>query len=82
MRAAMFHGAGRPMTIEEVPDPEPGPDEAVIKVCRCGICGSDISMTSGSYADYPAGTTLGHEYAGEVVAVGKAVSNLKVGQRV
>jgi threonine dehydrogenase-like Zn-dependent dehydrogenase len=82
MRAAIFHGAGKPMTIEEVPDPEPRPGEAVIKVCRCGICGSDISMTSGNYADYPAGTTLGHEYAGEVVAVGKDVSTLKIGQRV
>ncbi|ARR57352.1 alcohol dehydrogenase [Rhizorhabdus wittichii DC-6] len=82
MRAAIFHGAGKPMTIEDVPDPEPGPGEAVIKVCRCGICGSDIGMTSGSHADYPAGTTLGHEYAGEVVAVGRDVSNLKVGQRV
>ena len=82
MRAAIFHGAGKPMTIEEVPDPEPGPEEAVIRICRCGICGSDISMTSGSCADYPAGTTLGHEYAGEVIAVGKDVSTLKVGQRV
>ena len=82
MRAAIFHGAGKPMTIEHVPDPEPGPGEAVIRVCRCGICGSDISMTSGSQADYPAGTTLGHEYAGEIVAVGKDVSSLKVGQHV
>jgi len=82
MRAAIFQAAGKPLAIEELPDPEPGPGEAVIKVCRCGICGSDISMTSGSYADYPAGTALGHEYAGEVVAIGKDVTNIRIGQRV
>src|SRR5579859_5606620 len=82
MRAAVFRGAGRPLTVETVPDPAPGPGEAVIKVGRCGICGSDIHMTSGHGADYPASTILGHEYAGEVVALGKGVTGLKPGDRV
>ena len=82
MRAAVFKGAGAPLSIERVADPEPGPGEAVIKVGRCGICGSDIHMTSGHGADYPAGTILGHEYAGEVVALGRGVTSLEPGDRV
>jgi (R,R)-butanediol dehydrogenase/meso-butanediol dehydrogenase/diacetyl reductase len=82
MRAAVFKGAGRPLVVEEVPDPQPGPGEAVIEVGRCGICGSDIHMTSGHALDYPAGTILGHEFAGTVVAVGDGVSRVRVGDRV
>jgi threonine dehydrogenase-like Zn-dependent dehydrogenase len=82
MRAAVFKGVGQPLLIETLPDPEPGPGEAVIKVCRCGVCGSDLSMTSGSPLDYPVGTVMGHEFAGEVMAIGKGVSTLKPGQRV
>lgn len=41
MRAAMFHGPNR-ITIETVTDPKPGANEVLVKVCRCGVCGSDI----------------------------------------
>lgn len=82
MRAAIFKSAGRPLEIEELPDPRPGPGEAVIACARCGICGSDIHMTSGHAMDYPAGTVLGHEYAGTVVALGAGVSRLRLGDRV
>jgi (R,R)-butanediol dehydrogenase/meso-butanediol dehydrogenase/diacetyl reductase len=82
MRAAVFRGAGRPLVVEEIPDPQPGPGEAVIEVGRCGICGSDLHMTSGHSLDYPSGTILGHEYAGTVVAVGDGVSRVRVGDRV
>lgn len=82
MRAAVFKGAGTALAVEEVPDPEPGVGEAVIRVGRCGICGSDIHMTSGHAMDYPAGTVLGHEYAGEVVALGKDAGGLNIGDRV
>jgi (R,R)-butanediol dehydrogenase/meso-butanediol dehydrogenase/diacetyl reductase len=70
------------LVVEHLPDPEPGQGEAVIRVARCGICGSDIHMTSGHAMDYPAGTILGHEYAGEVVAIGPGVTRLKPGDRV
>jgi (R,R)-butanediol dehydrogenase/meso-butanediol dehydrogenase/diacetyl reductase len=74
----MFHGAGKPLTIERVPDPVPGPDEMVIKVGSCGICGSDISLTE-SDGWYAKDSILGHEFAGEVVAIGKGVDTFKVG---
>ncbi|MDO7836685.1 alcohol dehydrogenase catalytic domain-containing protein [Sphingobium sp. HBC34] len=82
MRAAVFKEAGKPWVVEERPDPTPGDGEAVIKVGRCGICGTDLNMTSGKGYDFPCDTILGHEFSGEVVAIGKGVTSLKVGDRV
>jgi (R,R)-butanediol dehydrogenase/meso-butanediol dehydrogenase/diacetyl reductase len=59
----------------------PAPHQALIRVERCGVCGSDLSMTSGGAFDVPCGTVLGHEYAGEVVAVG-ADGWLQIGDRI
>ncbi|MCB5946073.1 alcohol dehydrogenase catalytic domain-containing protein, partial [Acidocella sp. KAb 2-4] len=53
----------------------------LIRVCRCGICASDLHMTSGGPMDVPAGTVLGHEYAGEVVEAGQD-GWLRAGDRV
>jgi (R,R)-butanediol dehydrogenase/meso-butanediol dehydrogenase/diacetyl reductase len=55
---------------------------ALIRVERCGICGSDLHMTSGSPFDMPCGTSPGHEYAGEVLEVGPGAGWVKVGDRV
>lgn len=82
MKAAVFKGAGTPLVVETLPDPEPGAGEAVIRVERCGVCGTDLHMTSGHGMDAPINSVIGHEYCGEVVAIGKRVENLKVGQRV
>lgn len=83
MRAVVFNGPGRPLTIEHLPDPEPARHEIVIRVARCGICGSDVSMTD-RHAPVPfaKGARLGHEYAGEVVGLGRDVTGLKIGDRV
>ncbi len=82
MKVAVFNGAGRPITIEQVADDPLGPNDLRIEVGRCGICGSDVSMTSGSPFDYTTGMRLGHETAGTVIEVGKAVSRCKVGDAV
>ena len=82
MRVAIFNGPQTPITIEQVADPRPGADELLIRVRRCGVCGSDLSMTSGSAFDYPIGCRLGHEYAGEVIETGKAVTGFRIGDRV
>lgn len=82
MKSAIFTGAGQPLSIEDRPIPKPGPNRALIRVHRCGICGSDLHMTSGSAFDVPCGTAMGHEYAGEVVEVGPGVTEVKVGDRV
>ena len=81
MKAAVFKGIGQPLSIETLPDPTPGPTELVIKTARCGVCGTDISMATG-HAEAQPGQILGHEIAGEVVAVGTGVRNFKVGDLV
>jgi threonine dehydrogenase-like Zn-dependent dehydrogenase len=80
MKAAVFHAAGQPLTIETLDDPTPAADEVVIKVDRCGICGTDLHMTSGHGWDYAAGTVPGHEYSGEVVAIGSGVEGFRTGE--
>lgn len=50
MRAAVFHQAGSPLTIEDVPDPRPSDDQVVIEVAYCGICGSDLHVTQYGFA--------------------------------
>jgi (R,R)-butanediol dehydrogenase/meso-butanediol dehydrogenase/diacetyl reductase len=82
MRAALFHGPDRPITIEQIDDPRPAPGQVVLKVCRCGICGSDLSMTAPGAVCYPLGE-FGHELSGEIVELGKGVpTHLRVGDRV
>jgi len=82
MRGVVFRGAGRPLALEQVAEPEPLDDEVIIRVGRCGICGSDFHLTSGHGFSFPIGAVLGHEYAGEVVALGRAVTRLRIGDRI
>lgn len=82
MKAAVFREFGQPLAIEELPDPTPGPDEIVVRVARCGICGSDLHLTENPVFGIPSGIVLGHEYSGEVVALGREVERLRLGDRV
>ena len=83
MRAAVFREMSKPLVVEALPDPEPGPTDIILKVKNCGICGSDLHMTEpASIMPLALGSVMGHEFAGEVVAVGKAVTHLwKAGDR-
>jgi len=83
MRAAVFREMSKPLVVETLPDPEPGPTDIILKVKNCGICGSDLHMTEPtSIMPLALGSVMGHEFAGEVVAVGKAVTHLwKAGDR-
>ena len=74
----MFRGADKPITVETVADPLPGTGELVLKVGRCGICGSDVHLTT-EHGWMPINMPLGHEYAGEVVAIGKGVDDFCMG---
>lgn len=65
--------------IEEVPMPEPGPDEMLVKVISCGICGSDISEW---YRLPRAPLVLGHEIGAEIIKTGKNVTKYAPGERV
>jgi threonine dehydrogenase-like Zn-dependent dehydrogenase len=82
MKAAIFYG-GKDIRVEELPIPEPGPGEVLIKVRSAGICGSDLHPYRGA-SPYGAREPhqRGHELAGEVAALGEGVMGLSVGQRV
>ncbi len=82
MQAAVFHASDRPLVVEEVPEPTPGPRELVVEVKCCGICGSDLHAAS-LPGGLPKGCVMGHEFAGEVVEVGSAATGgFAVGDRV
>ena len=81
MSAAIFEAVGRPLTLVTVEDPRPAPDQVVIEVAHCGICGSDLHVTQ--HGLVPAGTILGHEFAGTIVETGRDVGgDWGVGDRV
>ena len=82
MRAAVMQGLHQPLMLETVPDPTPGEGDVVVKVGRCGICGSDLHMTEDPAYGQGAGSILGHEFAGEVVALGRGVEGLATGDLV
>jgi (R,R)-butanediol dehydrogenase/meso-butanediol dehydrogenase/diacetyl reductase len=82
MKRVVFKGVGTPLEIEEAVDPTPAAGEAVIRVARCGVCGTDLHSTSGHGYQIPVGGGLGHEYGGEVVAVGAGVQGLRVGDHI
>src|SRR5438105_10460525 len=79
MRAAVYYGKND-VRLETVPVPSLGPDELLLRVHACGICGTDLKkIATGSHS---APRIFGHEVAGEVVAVGEGVREYKVGDRV
>lgn len=84
MRAIRIHEQGEPevMRLEELPTPEPGPGQALVKVAACGVNFVDIYQRSGLYK-LPLPLAMGREGAGTVVAVGQGVSDFLVeGERV
>lgn len=83
MKAAVFYGK-KDLKIEEIPQPVAGENEVLVRVHACGICGTDLHIFGGDEgaAKTPAGTVLGHEFAGEIVGTGDGVTGLSVGERV
>lgn len=83
MKAALFYG-GKDIRVEEVPKPEPGSGEVLIRVRAGGVCGSDLhGWRRTPPPDAPkVGRESGHELSGEVVALGDGVSGFTIGQRV
>jgi len=85
MSAWQWTGTGRPLSLQEVPVPEPGDDEVLVRVRAAGMCHSDVGeIDEPSWAVNITRNpiTLGHEIAGEVAAAGSRVTGWKSGQRV
>lgn len=81
MRAIVFR-EGHQVGMEQLPDPEPGPGEVVIAVKASGICHTDIEILRGNYGSSAFPLVPGHEFAGEVVAMGPDVAGVSIGDRV
>ncbi len=82
MKANCWYGKHK-LEVKEVPDPKIlNPRDAIVKITLTAICGSDLHLYDGFIPTMRKGDILGHEFMGEVVELGSAVKNLKVGDRV
>src|SRR3954454_19510457 len=84
MRAQRFYKATRKYRVEDVPIPEPGPGEVLVKVEYCGICHSDLSLIDGVFGGLgtPDVITQGHEASGTIAKLGPGVVGWAEGDRV
>lgn len=83
MKAAIVKAFGKPLVIEDVPVPVPGPGELLVKLKACGVCHTDLHAASGDWPVKPVPPFIpGHEAAGIVAALGLGVTDFKVGDAV
>jgi len=86
MRAAVITGYKQPLSIQDLPDPTPGPADAIIQTEACGICRSDWHLWQHHFTWVGIELTLprvpGHEFGGTIVEVGRDVRNFRAGDRV
>ena len=81
MKAAVLHEVNKPLVIEDVSLPKPGPREVLIRTSVAGLCHSDLHFMEGLYP-HPLPAVLGHESAGVVEQVGSDVTYVKPGDHV
>src|SRR5207302_10086477 len=81
MKAAVLHQVNKPLVIEDVSLPNPGPREVLIRTAVAGLCHSDLHFMEGLYP-HPLPAVLGHESAGIVEKVGSDVNYVKPGDHV
>jgi L-iditol 2-dehydrogenase len=79
MKAAVYHGRNA-LRVEEIPIPEPGPGEILLKVDACGVCGTDVKKIQKGLLPPP--RVFGHEIAARVDRVGPGVTKVREGERV
>jgi propanol-preferring alcohol dehydrogenase len=86
MKAAVLHGFKQPLVFEDVPRPQLGPGDVLIKVEACGVCHSDLHVAEGDWSQLSAivkrPLILGHEIAGQVIEKGAEAGELQIGDRV
>lgn len=81
MKGISYEGVGKIVVRDDLPKPSVKPDEALIKVKYCGICGSDVESFKKA-GMYGSGIIIGHEISGEIIKIGDNVKKLKIGDRV
>jgi D-arabinose 1-dehydrogenase-like Zn-dependent alcohol dehydrogenase len=82
MRAERFYADSKTVAVEDVPIPEPGPGEVLVKVAFCGICHSDLSLINGTFPAQRPVVTQGHEASGTIAKLGPGVTGWAEGDRV
>ena len=82
MRAERFYADTKSVVLEDVPIPEPGPGEVLVKVAFCGICHSDVSLVNGTFPAQRPVVTQGHEASGTIAKLGAGVKGWSEGDRV
>ncbi|MPY78956.1 MAG: alcohol dehydrogenase catalytic domain-containing protein [Actinophytocola sp.] len=82
MRAILLTHPKRVEVVDDWPEPEPAPDDVVVAMRSVGLCGSDLGVYDGQRTTPDLPWVMGHEGGGEIVAVGSAVTDRHVGQRV
>ena len=81
MKSLLLEEYGK-LAIAEVPQPEPGEHEVLVRVAACGICGSDVHGYDGSSGRRIPPLVMGHEAAGVIVGIGAGVTEFRIGDRV
>lgn len=82
MKAMVLEQFNAPLALSDVPDPQMGPRDVIIKVVANGLCATDLKISGGLVPTVPLPHIPGHEAAGEVVEVGAEVPGLQKGDRV
>ncbi len=82
MRAMILDAPGRPLRLAELPVPEPGRGQVLIRVHACGICRTDLHILDGELKDPKLPLIMGHQIVGTVVGTGDQASQFTPGQRV
>jgi D-arabinose 1-dehydrogenase-like Zn-dependent alcohol dehydrogenase len=80
MKLATWRGGSR-FTLDDAPEPTPGPGQALVAVHAAGICGTDVHATQGLFPWSPP-LVMGHEYTGVIQGVGRGVNRRLVGRAV
>jgi propanol-preferring alcohol dehydrogenase len=82
MRAMVMEKQGEPLKLKQVPVPQPGPEQMLVKVHACGVCRTDLHIVDGDLTEPKLPLILGHEIVGGVVKKGQNVEKFAIGDRI
>jgi len=82
MRAMLFEASGQPLRLVELPIPQPGPGQVLLKVHACGVCHTDLHIVDGELSEPKLPLVLGHQIVGTVIQAGPGAKRFRTGERV